>query len=144
MEQGLYTKLHDLTIEGSGLDCDRCGKCCIDTSMQLSLDDILRLEKLGYAKKEFVRVKDGFYTLRNQDGACFFFDVEQRSCRAYAGRPSGCRYYPIIYSLDERRPITDSKECHRASTVTEHELKASAPKLATLIKKILRDSPKRE
>jgi hypothetical protein len=112
--------------------------------MQLSLDDILRLEKLGYARKDFARIKNGFYTLKNRDGACFFFDAEPRNCRVYADRPEGCKYYPIIYSLDDRRPITDNDECHRACTVTEQELKASAPKLARLIKRILQNSPKKE
>jgi hypothetical protein len=112
--------------------------------MQLSLDDILRLEKLGYARKDFVRVKNGFYTLKNRDGVCFFFDAKPRSCSVYANRPDGCKYYPIIYSLDEKRPIADNDECHRASTVTRQELKANAPKLARLIKRILEDSPKKE
>ncbi len=109
--------------------------------MQLSLSDILRLEKLGYFRRDFARIEDGLYTLRNHDGACFFFDTQSRSCKVYSDRPEGCKYYPIIYSLDENRSITDSEECHRASTITERELRASAPNLARLVKRILRDSP---
>jgi Fe-S-cluster containining protein len=109
--------------------------------MQLSLDDIQRLERLGYTSSEFVRIKDGFYTLKNRNGACFFFDTESSSCRVYVSRPDGCRFYPIIYSMDDGHPIIDGEECHRATTITEHELRTTTPKLARFIKRVLRDSP---
>jgi hypothetical protein len=112
--------------------------------MQLSLDDIRRLEKLGYDRRAFVGITDGFYTLRNRNGACFFFNLESRSCRVYASRPEGCRYYPIIYSLDKGCPVIDDGECHRASTVTEHELKMTTPKLTRLISRILRYYPRKQ
>ncbi len=126
------------------MDCDRCGKCCIETSMQLSLNDIRRLEKLGYDRGDFTIIKDGFYTLKNRKGACYFFDTKSRCCKAYAKRPLGCRYYPIVYSLDKNQPIIDEEECHKASTITEHELKTTAPKLARLIRRIIKDSPKKD
>jgi hypothetical protein len=49
-----------------------------------------------------------------------------------------------VYSLDKKQPIIDEEECHKASTITEHELKATAPKLARLIKRIIKDSPKKD
>jgi Fe-S-cluster containining protein len=131
-------------VEGPALDCDRCGKCCIGTSMQLSLNDIRRLEKLGYERGEFTIIKDGFYTMKNRKGACCFFDKKSKCCRVYAKRPEGCRYYPMMYSLYEKQPIIDEKECHNASTITEHELKATTPRLVRLIERIVKDSPKRD
>jgi hypothetical protein len=111
--------------------------------MQLCLDDIQRLEKLGYPRKAFVRIKDGLFTLRNRDGACFFLDAESRSCKVYASRPEGCKFYPIIYSMDTGNPIIDREECHKAKTVTDNEVKIATPRLARLIKRVLEDSPRK-
>jgi Fe-S-cluster containining protein len=111
--------------------------------MQLSLSDIRRLEKPGYNRGEFTIIKNGLYTMKNRRGACYFFDTKSKRCKVYPRRPEGCRYYPIVYSLDKKQPIIDEEECHKASTITEHELKTASPKLARLIRRIIRDSPKR-
>jgi len=122
------------------LDCDRCGKCCTQTSMQLSSEDIKRLESLGYRSKDFTTTRKRFRSLKNVNGVCYFFDTKSNSCKVYANRPEGCRYYPVIYCLDEEKPIIDEEVCKKASTVTKEELKRITPKLTKLIKRIIEET----
>jgi len=124
------------------LDCDRCGKCCTQTSMQLSSQDIKRLERLGYRGRNFTAKRKDFRTLKNVNGVCYFFDIKSKSCKAYANRPEGCRYYPVIYCLDEGKPIIDEEVCDKASTVTKEELKRITPKITKLIKRIMNETYK--
>jgi Fe-S-cluster containining protein len=122
------------------LDCNRCGKCCVETSMQLSLQDVARLRRLGYDPANFTTKKGGFKTLRNVRGVCYFFDAKTSSCTVYANRPEGCRYYPIIYCVDEKRPIIDREVCPRTSTITGADMIEVAPKLAKLAGKLIKNS----
>lgn len=122
------------------MDCDRCGKCCTKTYMQLSSQDIRRLEKLGYSGEDFTTTRKGFRTLKNVCGVCYFFDPNTNKCRAYQNRPEGCRYYPIIYNLDKGKPELDEEYCEKARTVTGDEMKKIAPRLTRLIKRIIKES----
>jgi len=96
--------------------CEDCGKCCIETAMLLSEEDINQITSntLNNLKKdEFVfRNEDGYYQLQNLDGCCFFFEKPTKLCSIYESRPQGCRFYPMIYNIDENRCIID-KECPR-------------------------------
>jgi Fe-S-cluster containining protein len=107
--------------------------------MQLSSRDIERLERLGYASRDFTTTRRGFRTLRNVDGVCYFYDAENKSCKVYEKRPEGCRYYPVMYCLDEGKPIIDEETCNKTYTITKGELKKITPRLTRLIKRILED-----
>jgi len=122
------------------LDCDRCGKCCARTSMQLSHQDIKRLERIGYRSKNFATTRKGIRTLKNVDGVCFFFNTKCSGCKVYENRPEGCRYYPIAYCLEEGKPIIDEEVCSKAYTVTKEEMNRIAPKLTELVRRIMEDS----
>jgi Fe-S-cluster containining protein len=106
--------------------------------MQLSTQDISRLKRLDYDPADFTTKKEGFKTLRNIKGVCYFFDAKSSSCKVYTNRPEGCRYYPIVYSIDEGRPIVDEEVCKKASTITEEDLEKTAPKLARLVRKLMK------
>ncbi len=90
--------------------CLRCGVCCKKTEMLLSIEDINRLEGVGYRKEFFVLFdKEGYARLRNLDNHCVFYDVENQRCTAYSCRPLGCRLYPVIY--DEQKGIILDNIC---------------------------------
>ncbi len=77
-----------------------CGKCCIETEMPLTKDDIARIEALGYSRRDFT-VRDGkIVRLRNVNGKCFFLDSQNR-CRIYEHRPKGCRLYPAVFDGED-------------------------------------------
>jgi Fe-S-cluster containining protein len=108
--------------------------------MQLSSQDVRRLEKLGYETEDFTTTKGRFRTLKNVHGICYFLDPKTNMCRVYPSRPEGCKYYPIIFSLDKGKPILDKEYCRKAHTVTENEMKKTTSKLRKLIKRIIKES----
>ncbi|MHC1592172.1 MAG: YkgJ family cysteine cluster protein [Candidatus Helarchaeales archaeon] len=91
------------------MPCVRCGKCCHETEMILSNNDVERISKMGY--KDFYHVNsEGYKILNNKTGdppTCIFFDPSTISCIIYPFRPQGCRFYPLIYEVDLGRCIID-------------------------------------
>jgi hypothetical protein len=105
--------------------------------MQLSAQDVSRLKKLGYDPAAFMRRREGFRTLRNVKGVCYFFDKNTCHCKVYENRPDGCRYYPIVYCVDEDRLMIDEEVCQRTSTITLRDMEETAPKLTRLARKLI-------
>jgi len=116
--------------------CDHCGECCKDTEMMLSEEDVKRIERLGLKRNEFSYEKDGFLFLKNKDGFCVFYNKEQKRCNIYPYRPLGCRFYPIIFDLEDQRVIVD-KLCHLWHTVTDEELKRVKPRVKKFVRRLL-------
>ncbi len=86
-----------------------CHKCCLNTEMLLSSEDLERIEAKGFNREEFCldpKQADGFWQLRNVDGRCFFLNKEGQ-CTIYYDRPMGCRLYPLILTLDTNEVIID-------------------------------------
>ena len=85
--------------------CDRyaCSKCCYETEMTLSEEDIRVILEKGHL--EFTRLVDGYRCLVNVDGACFF--LENGRCSIYEYRPLGCRLYPVIFDEEQNCAIMD-------------------------------------
>jgi uncharacterized protein len=83
-----------------------CAECCHDTEMPLTEEDASRLEALGFARASFSFVtEEGMMQLRTKDEPradgkrpCFF--LEKNECSVYAARPTGCRVYPFVQTLD--------------------------------------------
>jgi len=111
-----------------------CIKCCLETEMLLTEDDIRRIESLGYKKHQFTEYKNGFYKLKNINGHCVFLDVKRKRCIIYKHRPIGCRVYPVIYDY-EKGVILDS-ECPAINTISKEEFISKAKILLNLIKKL--------
>jgi Fe-S-cluster containining protein len=110
--------------------------------MLLSKEDILRIEKKGYAKNFFLRFdKAGYAILRNHQGHCVFYNLEKNQCSVYDERPSGCRVYPVIY--DEDKGIVADTICPANRTVTAQEKKINGKKVIALLKRIDREAEKR-
>lgn len=97
-------------MQKTGVSCLKynCIKCCINTNMILTNEDIIRINKLGFKSKYFFEKKDGWKCLKNIDGKCIFHNGH--ICTIYNSRPDGCRFYPIVFNKDDQIAILD-KDC---------------------------------
>ena len=116
------------TVEGKF-----CGKCCHNTEMPLTEEDIKRIESLGYDRRDFTVKIDGIYRLRNVNGRCFFLDEDNR-CKIYEYRPLGCRIYPIVLDL-ERGAVVDDL-CPKKNEIREEDIRRVEPFLRELVRRI--------
>lgn len=118
--------------------CEDCGICCFNTEMILSKKDIERIienstEVLN--NENIVQINnDGYYQLKNVNGYCIFFDQNSKVCNIYDSRPQGCRFYPMIFNMDENCCEFDS-ECPRTDKFRMNSDKES--KICRKIKKYL-------
>lgn len=79
--------------------------------MQLSEQDIIRIEQKHHLKRiEFCSQVDGLYQLKNIDQHCIFFEPDNKTCKIYMERPTGCGFYPLIY-LEEENKCELDKNC---------------------------------
>ncbi|MFX1341008.1 MAG: YkgJ family cysteine cluster protein [Promethearchaeota archaeon] len=96
--------------------CENCGKCCIETEMLLSqqdIDSIIKNTANIFTKEQFAFTNnEGFFQLKNNEGYCFFFDRFSKICKIYEYRPQGCRFYPLIYDFQKQKCVLD-KDCPR-------------------------------
>ncbi|HID15862.1 MAG TPA: YkgJ family cysteine cluster protein [Candidatus Atribacteria bacterium] len=111
--------------------CIKCGKCCRETEMPLTLKDLKRISSLGYKVTEFAIFNGEKWKLKNINGHCYFLDEKLNLCKIYPYRPEGCKIYPVIYIENEGVGVDD--ECPMAHTLTKREIKKKAPKLLKLI-----------
>ncbi len=117
------------------MECLECGSCCLETEMLLSKKDIDRLKKKGFIAQYFSRQdKEGYIVLKNRQGHCIFFDMEQKKCEVYEDRPVGCRLYPIIF--DDTKGIIADKICPANKNWTENRKKIKGKNVIKLLKKI--------
>ena len=114
--------------------CSNCGICCEETMMELSSEDIERLEEEGYRLEEFAVIDDGVTRLRNVDGYCYFYSRADKNCRIYEKRPLGCYIYPVVY-MENEGAIVDEL-CPMGQTISGKELKTKGKILDKLLKKI--------
>lgn len=83
-----------------------CIKCCMETDMLLSDEDIKRIIKLGFDPKFFVVEKGGWLHLKNHNNRCVFHDGIK--CLIYKNRPEGCMLYPVIFDMDKNCAVLDN------------------------------------
>jgi len=83
-----------------------CIKCCLNTEMELSSSDIVRIKGLGFSEDFFIVKKDGNRQLKNLSGRCVFHNGQL--CTIYNDRPEGCRLYPAIFYEDAGETGLDS------------------------------------
>lgn len=126
-----------MKVESVGCDvkCVRCGRCCLDTRMELSEQDVERLEQLGFRRQDFSVVgEDSILRLRNVGGRCYFLVRAEARCRVYQHRPRGCAIYPV--NIAEDGAIVLDEECKAAKTITKAEADRKGAELRVLISKI--------
>jgi len=114
--------------------CSNCGICCEETMMELSSEDIERLENKGYRLEEFAVIDEGVTRLRNVDGYCYFYSRADKKCQIYENRPMGCYLYPVVYLANEGAIVDEL--CPMGQTVSEQELRTKGKILDKLLKKI--------
>ncbi len=102
--------------------------------MELSSNDIKRLEGAGYHQGEFTFVDDRGIRLRNVDGWCYFYSLAEKKCRIYRKRPLGCYLYPVVYLVGEG-PVVDEL-CPMGQTISKQELKTKGKALIKLLERI--------
>ena len=118
--------------------CKDCGKCCEQTEMILSEEDIILIlngASFNLKREDFIEMNnDGFFQLKNVKGFCFFFEPSTKLCRIYKLRPQGCNFYPLIYDFDTSKCVLDV-DCPRPNLFYETSRKAN--KTCLKIKKYL-------
>ncbi len=102
--------------------------------MELSSEDIKRLEETGYRLEEFAVIDNGLTRLRNVDGCCYFYSRADKKCRIYGKRPVGCYLYPVVYLANEGAIVDEL--CPMGQTISEQELRTKGKILDKLLKKI--------
>jgi len=107
--------------------------------MMLSEDDIERLESLGYSRQEFTVEKRGFIFLRNINGHCFFLNPATMKCKVYDYRPTGCKFYPIIYSIRGGKCVVD-EDCPMSHAVTKEDIEKNRKKIENFVRKLIREA----
>jgi Fe-S-cluster containining protein len=84
--------------------CQKCGKCCSIFRIFLTENDIVKIEKLGYAREEFVDYYKERKVISRINNNCFFvkFDKEGSGlCGIYKHRPISCRMSPLDIGPDK-------------------------------------------
>jgi len=102
--------------------------------MELSSNDIRRLEEAGYRRDQFSVLDNRGVRLVNVAGWCFFYSPAEGNCRVYKNRPLGCRLYPVVYLADEGAVVDEL--CPMGHSVSEQELKRKGKILVKLLKEI--------
>ncbi len=97
--------------------CSNCGIYCEETMMEVSSEDIKRLEKKGYRLEEFTFIDKGAAWLRNVNGYCYFYSRTDKKCQIYEDRPLGCYIYPVMQLA--KKGTTVDKLCPMGHTVSE-------------------------
>ncbi|MFW9941715.1 MAG: YkgJ family cysteine cluster protein [Candidatus Thorarchaeota archaeon] len=122
--------------------CENCGKCCLDTEMILSHHDIELIKKNhpnNLRKQDFVfKDNNNQFKLKNIEGHCVFLDFNTKNCNIYKYRPQGCRFYPLVYDINEVKCKLD-EDCPRTNLFYKNkkELKAACQNLKKFLKKQL-------
>lgn len=122
------------------LRCSNCGLCCEETMMELSIDDVERLEEKGFCPEEFTVLSDNITHLQNVNGYCFFYNRSDKNCRIYEHRPLGCQIYPVVYLINEGMIVDEL--CPIGKTILKQELLEKGKMLDNLLKKIDTESEK--
>jgi len=103
--------------------------------MLLSNEDIKRLEKKGFHKKYFMKIdKEGYAQLKNRNGYCVFYDLENQQCKVYNDKPAGCGVYPVI--LDEEVGIIIDDICPEKASIAIEEKEEKGKAVVRLLEVI--------
>lgn len=131
---------------GVRVDCTEdgkfCGRCCYQTEMPLTEEDIAIIEGLGFRREEFAIEVDGILRLRNVNGRCYFLDESNR-CRIYEHRPIGCRIYPVVLDMETGKAVVDDL-CPRKDSINRKDLRRAEAILRKLVRKIYSQRPQQQ
>jgi Fe-S-cluster containining protein len=117
----------------------KCSRCCINTNMILTYQDIETIKKLGYTAGFFVSEKNNWLQLKNNNGRCVFHNGT--ICTIYDQRPQGCILYPVVFEKDHQETILDSDCPQRHCFPITNE---KSQQLNTLIKQLEKEREERK
>ncbi|MHA1650457.1 MAG: YkgJ family cysteine cluster protein [Candidatus Helarchaeota archaeon] len=113
--------------------CLLCAKCCAQTEMLLSNEDIKRITShIHQPRQKFSYIRDGYVFLKNENRYCVFLDLETKKCSIYEIRPVGCRFYPIIYNPYTKRCVID-RDCSNKNNIPKKLIESLCPDLRKFI-----------
>ena len=75
----------------------KCQRCCFETEMTLTNEDVRRIDALGY--KDYYMLRNGYLQMKNIDGRCFF--LRKNRCLIHEDKPIGCKLYPLVLDIDD-------------------------------------------
>ncbi|MHA1131653.1 MAG: YkgJ family cysteine cluster protein [Candidatus Helarchaeota archaeon] len=113
--------------------CLCCAKCCEQTEMLLSNEDVRRIRKqTGEPRWSFMFIRDGYIFLKNKRKHCIFLDSKRKKCSIYEIRPQGCRFYPLIYNPFSKGCIVD-RDCTNRENIPKSVVKQLCPEIVAFI-----------
>ena len=96
--------------------CQKCGKCCKDEKVQVSLHDLERWvsDNTIYRVMHLLQLveEDGVfrvYLKKDDDGKCNLYHRDNKECTIYASRPLSCRAFPLGFNGEDY--FIKSKKC---------------------------------
>ncbi len=119
--------------------CIKCGNCCLDTEMNLSNQDILKIFTKINPEFDFYYEKDGFLYLMNDNNQCIFYYAPDKKCTIHRYRPQGCRLYPFVY--DNGECVID-KDCLNRENI-KYIKKSKSKKVKKFIKLLEKEREER-
>ena len=110
--------MHLLIPKNMRFECQRCARCCGDTShrgrnlllTKTEVEDISTREGLNPLSFASPVSNNGHYQykMKKRGGKCIFLDG--KACRVYDMRPIVCRFYPFSMCKKERSYVFDVAE----------------------------------
>ena len=96
------------SFDPGDFQCLRCGKCCRWKGLVKVTDEevdaiaaFLKMEPRAFIEK-LTRLSPDRTTLsllEKEDGSCYFYDEEFRSCRIQPVKPGQCRAFPFAWNF---------------------------------------------
>lgn len=150
--------------------CIRCGKCCMNSSPVLHLQDIALFTGNSFLKSNLYTIRKGelvrdpvknklinspdelikIKEFKNETGGCIYFDGTSNSCTVYEKRPSQCSAlkcwdtedFIAVYNSPklERRDFIEDGAL--LGLIAEHEKRCAYSLLKNLVERIANDGDK--
>lgn len=93
------------------MECEDCGKCCMDVdAIMLLPSDYKKLKRVDKnIDNKLKYVSDIYYLMPDEHNVCIYFDRATKRCTIHENRPKVCKSYPFSF----RSPQRDGKSSER-------------------------------
>ncbi|MFW9990483.1 MAG: YkgJ family cysteine cluster protein [Candidatus Odinarchaeota archaeon] len=134
--------MKDDFVPGEACQQHGCHACCLETEMPLTVKDVMRISGItGLPVESFTSIRGGMTVLKNTREndrcQCFFLDTNSH-CSIYRIRPQGCRYYPVIWDLDNRIAVLHEYCPYREDFKTQ--VQQVSERVRKLVLKLLKEA----
>jgi len=129
--------------------CDQCGRCCTKWKITLNIDDIKKLEKLGYKRDYFAEVSGGLPQFKQIKKRCIFLDKDNlciiQKKHGFKHKPEVCKDFPyqdLVCGYPGIEKKKKKKKKHRTDVFFHISKKAIPEKIfISLLKDIETNKP---